>query len=144
MSFKIIIQDLRDGLGSFSRRSFEIFPTHHYRSRSMSSVLDENQVRRDNYADISEQSCWATMPPELLRDVIQRVERSESTWPSRKNFVACACVCRNWRNIAKELTKTPEISGQITFPISLKQVKNKKKEECILNFLDIFQSTPLY
>eukprot|EP00250_Pteridium_aquilinum_P009569 c18759_g1_i1 orf=796-1812(+) len=115
-------QDLKDGLGSISRRSFDIkFPIYHNRSRSMNSVLDENQARQNRNVDISQQSCWATMPPELLRDVLQRVEASESTWPARKHFVACACVCRNWRDIAKELAKLPEYSGKITFPVSLKQ-----------------------
>lgn len=115
-------QELRDGLGSISRRSFDIkFPIHHHRSRSMNSVLDESQVRRNRNADICQQSCWAMMPPELLRDVIQRVEASEGAWPARKHFVACACVCRSWRDIAKDLAKLPEHSGKITFPISLKQ-----------------------
>eukprot|EP00250_Pteridium_aquilinum_P016741 c23268_g2_i1 orf=1071-2342(+) len=125
MPFKSLIkefQDLKDGLGSISRRSFDIkFPIYHHRSRSMSSVLDESQARNARNVEISEQSCWATMPPELLRDVLQRVETSESTWPSRKHFVACACVCRNWRNIAKELAKPPEHSKKVTFPISVKQ-----------------------
>ncbi|MCO5609665.1 hypothetical protein L7F22_063895 [Adiantum nelumboides] len=126
MPFKSLIkefQDLKDGLGSISRRSFDIkFPIYHHRSRSMSSVLDETQARITRNADISDQSCWANMPPELLRDVLQRVEASESTWPSRKHFVACACVCRNWRNIAKELARPPEHSKKLTFPISVKQV----------------------
>lgn len=125
MPFKSLIkefQDLKDGLGSISRRSFDIkFPIYHHRSRSMSSVLDETQARLARTVDISDQSCWANMPPELLRDVLQRVEASESTWPSRKHFVACACVCRNWRNIAKELARPPEHSKKLTFPISVKQ-----------------------
>ncbi|KAI3439480.1 uncharacterized protein J3R85_004915 [Psidium guajava] len=61
------------------------------------------------------------MPPELLRDVLMRIEESESAWPPRKNVVACAGVCRNWREIMKEIVKTPEVSGKLTFPISLKQ-----------------------
>lgn len=123
MPFKGFIrefQDMKDGIGSISRRSFEIkFPIHHHRSRSMNSVVFDDQ--RDQNAAISGQSCWANMPPELLRDVLQRVEASEDTWPARKHFVACACVCKNWREIAKDLVKVPEQSGRITFPISLKQ-----------------------
>lgn len=131
MPFKSLIKELQDlkdglgsisrrsGLGSISRRSFDIkFPIYHHRSRSMSSVLDESQARS---LEVCEQSCWATMPPELLRDVLQRIETSECTWPSRKHFVACACVCRNWRNIAKELARPPEHSRRLTFPISVKQ-----------------------
>ncbi|TYI13841.1 hypothetical protein ES332_A08G086200v1 [Gossypium tomentosum] len=61
------------------------------------------------------------MPYELLRDVLMRIEASEVTWPTRKIVVSCASVCRNWREIMKELVKTLEISGNLTFPISLKQ-----------------------
>ncbi|KAG7584952.1 F-box domain [Arabidopsis thaliana x Arabidopsis arenosa] len=57
-----------------------------------------------------EQSCWANMPPELLRDVLMRIERSEDTWPSRKNVVSCAGVCRNWRQIVKEILNFPRIT----------------------------------
>ncbi|KAJ9543301.1 hypothetical protein OSB04_023008 [Centaurea solstitialis] len=67
------------------------------------------------------QSCWSNMPPELLRDVLMRIEASESAWPARKNVVSCACVCKNWREIMKEIVKSPEFSGKLTFPISLKQ-----------------------
>lgn len=110
-------QEIKGGIGSISRRSFDVKFSYHHRSRSLSSVLDESQLR----SNISQQSCWANMPPELLRDVLQRVEASESSWPGRKHVVACACVCKNWREIAKELVKTPEQSGKLTFPISLKQ-----------------------
>jgi len=65
---------------------------------------------------------WANMPPELLHDIIQRVEASQTTWPTRRDVVACALVCRSWRKITKEIVKTPEQCGSLTFPISLKQV----------------------
>jgi len=67
-------------------------------------------------------SCWANLPQELLREVLVRIEESESSWPPRKNVVACAGVCRSWRHITKDLVKVPELSGKITFPISVKQV----------------------
>ncbi|EEF45478.1 tubby-like F-box protein 3 [Ricinus communis] len=66
-------------------------------------------------------SCWANMPQELLREVLMRIEASESSWPPRKSVVACAGVCRTWRHMTKELVKVPEISGKLTFPISVKQ-----------------------
>uniref|UniRef100_A0A2C9WBE9 F-box domain-containing protein n=1 Tax=Manihot esculenta TaxID=3983 RepID=A0A2C9WBE9_MANES len=66
-------------------------------------------------------SCWANMPEELLREVLLRIEASESSWPPRKSVVACAGVCRTWRQITKELVKVPEVSGRLTFPISVKQ-----------------------
>ncbi|ONK67540.1 uncharacterized protein A4U43_C05F1100 [Asparagus officinalis] len=58
---------------------------------------------------------------ELLRDVLTRIEESESSWPRRREVVACAGVCRSWREILKEIVKIPEFEGRITFPISLKQ-----------------------
>lgn len=67
------------------------------------------------------QSCWTNLPQELLREVLMRIEVSEKTWPLRKNVVACAGVCRTWRQITKEIVKTPELSGNLTFPISVKQ-----------------------
>lgn len=67
------------------------------------------------------ESYWANLPSELLREVLMRIEDSESKWPLRKNVVACAGVCRSWREIMKELVKTPEVSGKLTFPISVKQ-----------------------
>lgn len=65
---------------------------------------------------------WANMPPELLHDIIQRVEAKQTSWPARSDVVACALVCRSWRKITKEIVKTPEQCGSLTFPISLKQV----------------------
>ncbi|XP_024364201.1 tubby-like F-box protein 6 isoform X2 [Physcomitrium patens] len=111
-------QEMKGGIGNISRRSFELKFPHHHRGRSSGMVLDESQLRPER---VVEQSCWANMPPELLRDVIQRVEVSESTWPSRKHVVACAAVCSSWREITKELVRTPEQSGRLTFPIALKQ-----------------------
>eukprot|EP00250_Pteridium_aquilinum_P034415 c7548_g1_i1 orf=550-1827(-) len=119
-SFLREFQDMKGGLASMSRRSFDVKFPYHHRSRSLSSVFVEATPTGVNAED-EQQSCWANMPPELLRDVLLRVEESESAWPARKHVVACACVCRNWRDIVKELVKTPEQSGRLTFPISLKQ-----------------------
>lgn len=71
---------------------------------------------------VEDSSCWANLPEELLREVLIRIEASESSWPPRKNVVACAGVCRSWRHITKDLVKVPELSGKLTFPISVKQV----------------------
>lgn len=117
MSIRSIIQDMRDELGSISRKGFDVKFGYGMRSRSHRVVQDSTVS-----VDALKQSCWANMPPELLRDVLMRIEESEGSWPPRKNVVACAGVCRNWREIMKELVKAPEISGKLTFPISLKQV----------------------
>ncbi|KAL3531418.1 hypothetical protein ACH5RR_010740 [Cinchona calisaya] len=117
MSFRSIIQDMKGEFGSISRKGFEMKLPYGFRSRSRREVQDSCFVPIDAF----KQSCWANMPPELLREVLVRIEESESTWPWRKNVVACAGVCRSWRDITKEIVRTPEISGKLTFPISLKQ-----------------------
>lgn len=109
MSFRSIVRDIRDGIGSLSRRGFE-------RSKSQSFVHE-----LDNHSGIVINSHWEGLPPELLRDVIKRLEASECTWPARKHVVACAAVCRSWREMCKEIVSSPESSGKLTFPISLKQ-----------------------
>ncbi|KAK0580322.1 hypothetical protein LWI29_000623 [Acer saccharum] len=116
MSFKSILQDMRGEFGSISRKGFDVRFGYGMRSRSHRVVQDISLV-----VEALKQSCWANLPPELLRDVLMRIEGSESTWPPRKNVVACAGVCRSWREIMKEIVKTPEISAKLTFPISLKQ-----------------------
>ncbi|KAL3644821.1 Tubby-related protein 3 [Castilleja foliolosa] len=118
MSFKSILKDMKGEFGSISKRGFEgrFGYVLGIRSRSQRVVKDDFPV-----ADAFRQSCWSNMPPELLLDVLMRVEESESTWPLRKNVVACAGVCRNWREIIKEIVTTLEASGKLTFPVSLKQ-----------------------
>lgn len=104
---------MREGMGSMSRRGLEGKPA---RARSQNSV---DAVR---FCPTSaHQSRWANLPPELLLDVIRRIEASETAWPARKDVVCCAAVCHSWREITKEIVKTPEECGRLTFPISLKQ-----------------------
>lgn len=120
MSFRSIVRDVRDGFGSLSRRSFDVrLSGIHTRGKSQSSINDlcDNQPSL-----VVQNSRWANLPPELLFDVIKRLEESESTWPARKHVVACAAVCRSWRSMCKEIVRTPESCGKLTFPVSLKQV----------------------
>jgi len=122
MSFRSIVRDVRDGFGSLSRRSFEVTIaglsglTGHHRGKSQSTV---HELRDTDL--IIQESHWANLPPELLRDVIRRLESSESTWPNRKNVVSCAAVCRAWREMCREIVLSPEFCGKLTFPVSLKQ-----------------------
>ncbi|XP_022005835.1 uncharacterized protein LOC110904299 isoform X2 [Helianthus annuus] len=37
------------------------------------------------------------MLPELLGEIIRRVEANDDRWPLRRNVVACGCVCKRWR-----------------------------------------------
>lgn len=116
MSFRSIVRDVREGFGSLSRRSFEVRLPGHHRGKSHGSVHDLHDQPL-----VIQTSRWASLPPELLRDVVMRLEESESVWPARKHVVACAAVCRSWREMCKEIVKSPEFSGKITFPVSLKQ-----------------------
>ncbi|KAK7246810.1 hypothetical protein RIF29_41680 [Crotalaria pallida] len=116
MSFRSIVRDVRDSFGSLSRRSFDVRLTGHHRGKSHGSVQDLH-----DQSLIIQTSRWASLPPELLYDVIRRLEESENTWPSRKHVVACAAVCQSWRNMCKEIVKSPELCGKLTFPVSLKQ-----------------------
>lgn len=116
MSFRSIVRDVRDGFGSLSRRSFDVRLPGHIRGKSHGSVHELH-----NPPIVVQNSKWASLPPELLRDVIKRLEASESTWPARKHVVSCAAVCRSWRDMCKEIVKSPEFSGKLTFPVSLKQ-----------------------
>ncbi|KAL2485828.1 Tubby-like F-box protein 3 [Abeliophyllum distichum] len=108
---------MKGEFGSISRKGFEVKFGYGLRSRSHRVVQDSSVTS----TDALKQSCWANMPPELLRDVLVRIEKSECTWPPRKNVVACAGVCRSWREIMKEIVRTLEVSSKLTFPISLKQ-----------------------
>nr|DAD21243.1 TPA_asm: hypothetical protein HUJ06_022706 [Nelumbo nucifera] len=71
---------------------------------------------------VSDEDGWSDLLPELLVEIIQRVESSEDRWPSRKNVVACASVCKRWREVTKGTVRSPLQCGKITFPSSLKQV----------------------
>ncbi|KAM1553230.1 hypothetical protein ACFX1X_006192 [Malus domestica] len=85
---------------------------------------DRRVVRDSDCADSSSSpssSSWSDMLTELLGEIIRRVEASEDKWPHRKNVVACACVCKRWRDITKEIARSPSYSGKITFPSCLKQ-----------------------
>lgn len=117
MSFRSIVRDVRDSIGSLSRRSFDLRLSGHHRDKSHGSFYDLS-----DQPPVIQDSCWANLPPELLFDVIRRLEESESTWPGRKHVVAFAAVCRSWRSMCKDIVRNPEFCGKLTFPVSLKQV----------------------
>ncbi|XP_076887822.1 tubby-like F-box protein 5 [Bidens hawaiensis] len=117
MSFKSIVRELKemtDSIGSVSRR------------RGVEGKQWRNCTRSHIVPDLPQlddtaESRWAHLPPELLLDIIRRVEESETSWPARTVVVHCASVCKPWRDVTKEIVKTPEECGRLTFPISLKQ-----------------------
>ncbi|KAF8394507.1 hypothetical protein HHK36_020717 [Tetracentron sinense] len=137
MSLNSIIQEMKGEVGSISNKGFEVKLGYGFRSRSHRVVQDHLVV-----VDALKQSCWANMPPELLRDVLMRIEASECSWPPRKHVVACAGVCRSWREITKEIVKIPEESGKLTFPISLKQPA--PKDSFLQCFIKRNQATQTY
>ncbi|KAI5392931.1 tubby-like F-box protein 5 [Lathyrus oleraceus] len=131
MSFKSIvreIKEMKEGIGIMYRKKVEAKNMYRHGkshiapecSSPISISLSPIETPSSSSSSLS-QSKWASLPPELLLDIIQRVEASETSWPSRRALVACALVCRLWREITKSVVKTPEQCGWITFPISLKQ-----------------------
>ncbi|KAH9620700.1 hypothetical protein KSS87_004083 [Heliosperma pusillum] len=114
MSIMGIVKEMKDGIGNLSRRGGE---GKFWRGRSRSHIAPDQATQPDEV----EQGQWANLPPELLLDIIRRVEGSETTWPARSVVVFCAAVCRSWREVTKEIVQTPEQCGKLTFPISLKQ-----------------------
>lgn len=78
---------------------------------------------------------WARLLPELMSEVVRRVEASGGErWPARKDVVSCACVCRRWRDAAVAVVRPPAESGKITFPSSLKQVRKRGGGDALLLF----------
>ncbi|XP_057542876.1 tubby-like F-box protein 5 [Amaranthus tricolor] len=120
MSFKGIVRELREmreGIGNLSRRGEGGRP---WRGRTRSHIAPDQATPSIELEEV-EQGRWANLPPELLLDIIRRIETSETSWPARSAVVFCAAVCRSWRDVTKEIVQTPEQCGKLTFPISLKQ-----------------------
>lgn len=90
------------------------------RSRPHRVVQDDNNT--ESKVDFEKRN-WADMPEELLREVVMIIEASENSWPERRSVVACGGVCTSWRKVTKEIVRVTEVSGIITFPINLKQVR---------------------
>ena len=74
MSFRSIVRDVRDGFGSLSKRGFEVRLLGHRRGKSHGAVHELHDP-----VPVVQNSCWASLPPELLRDVIERLEASEDS-----------------------------------------------------------------
>ena len=88
-------------------------------SLSLETVVpleDQNEERDDP------EDRWSRLLPDLLGEIVSRLESSEDQWPLRKNVVSCASVCKKWREITRNIVRPPRESGRITFPSSLKQV----------------------
>ncbi|GLU15146.1 hypothetical protein SLE2022_316640 [Rubroshorea leprosula] len=77
--------------------------------------------RLSSERDRGEGGSWSNLLPELLREIMERVEGANDQWPQRQNVVACACVCKKWREATKEIVRASQTGGSITFPSCLKQ-----------------------
>ncbi|KAE9458031.1 hypothetical protein C3L33_10059, partial [Rhododendron williamsianum] len=86
---------------SFLSKSFKESRTQETESKQDGDGKEDGAVSGDTGGG----SSWSTMLPELLGEIIQRVEASEDRWPVRQNVVACACVCKRWREMTREIVR---------------------------------------
>ncbi|KAJ4881726.1 Tubby-like F-box protein 6 [Raphanus sativus] len=111
MSLKKIVRELRGRNKAIGTR----------RGRSHIAPEGSSSSSSPSTDDCLDQSIWVDLPPELLLDIINRIESGQTSWPGRRDVVACASVCKAWREMTKEVVKVPELSGLLTFPVSVKQ-----------------------
>ncbi|KAG6500317.1 hypothetical protein ZIOFF_040160 [Zingiber officinale] len=94
---------------------------------------------------------WARMLPELIGEIVRRVEATGDRWPFRKDVVSCACLCRRWREVTIGTVRPLPESGKITFPSSLKEpgpadapiqcfIKRHKKNSTFYLYLGLTQT----
>ncbi|CAL0326510.1 unnamed protein product [Lupinus luteus] len=92
------------------------------RSFKVTTPIDPSDAaERSSGEDSTHCNAWSNMLPELLGEIIRRVEVTEEQWPHRQNVVACACVCKRWRDITRQIVRSHSHKGTITFPSCLKQ-----------------------
>ncbi|KFK35736.1 hypothetical protein AALP_AA4G029900 [Arabis alpina] len=94
-------------------------------SRRLSSISFRDQGGAETTTESKTESremsgSWSSMLPELLTEIIRRVEDTEDQWPQRRDVVTCACVSKKWREITQEIVTSPCNFGKITFPSCLK------------------------
>ncbi|XP_078151413.1 tubby-like F-box protein 1 isoform X2 [Carex rostrata] len=118
------------------------------------SIVEVDDVRGNVVKEELEEQeeTWSRLLPELVAEVVRRVESGGAErWPRRRDVVACACVCRRWRDVTQSVVRSPLSCGQITFRSSLKQpgpkdspmqcfIKRNKKNSTFLLYLGLTQS----
>ncbi|XP_015082792.1 tubby-like F-box protein 7 [Solanum pennellii] len=102
-------------------KSFKEFKLPEPSTRDDFAVGDEQNGAAGESDSGDATSSWSNMLPELLREIIQRVEATEDSWPLRQNVVACGCVCKRWRQVTEDVVESSLQAGKITFPSCLKQ-----------------------
>ncbi|KAG8068044.1 hypothetical protein GUJ93_ZPchr0005g14800 [Zizania palustris] len=106
------------------------------------------EAREEEEAD---EERWSRLLPELLTEIMRRVDAGAERWPPRRDVVACACVCRRWRDAAVSVVRPPLECGRITFPSSLKQpgprdvpmhcfIRRNKKNSTFYLYLSLTQA----
>ena len=103
-------------------KSIEISQTEPQQSSNCRDDDDDDDDGNGDRVVESSEGSWSTMLPEILGEIIKRVEASEDKWPLRQNVVACGCVCKKWREVTRAIVNSPLQDGRITFPSCLKQV----------------------
>ncbi|OEL27134.1 Tubby-like F-box protein 2 [Dichanthelium oligosanthes] len=116
-------------------------------------VSPEVPAEREGEGGEEEEGRWSALVPELLADILRRVDAGAERWPGRRDVVVCACVCRRWREAAVALVRPPLQCGGITFLSSLKQpgprdapiqcfIKRNKKKSTFHLYLSLTQDHP--
>ncbi|WOK97900.1 tubby-like F-box protein 1 [Canna indica] len=84
-------------------------------------VEEEGEVEDVGVGEEEEEGTWGRMLPELLQEILLRVDADGHRWPQRRDYVAFAGVCRRWREAVMGIVQPPRETGDITFPSSLKE-----------------------
>ncbi|KAJ3704402.1 hypothetical protein LUZ61_008107 [Rhynchospora tenuis] len=124
----------------------------------MMSALASDQLNGKIQAEVApatdaedQSDRWSSLLPELLGEIVRRVEAGCDRWPQRRDVVSCAGVCKRWRQVTKSVIRNPIDSGKFTFPSSLKQpgsketmtqcfIKRDKKESMYYLYLGLTHS----
>ncbi|PWA64651.1 tubby-like F-box protein 9 [Artemisia annua] len=100
------------------RRSCRSFRSKPQEMTTMTTTSLPTQSSSNDDDENEGTSYWSNMLPELLVEIIKRVERCDDTWPVRRDVVSCGCVCKRWRDVTREVVLPPVKCGLITFPSS--------------------------
>ncbi|XP_066309697.1 tubby-like F-box protein 9 [Miscanthus floridulus] len=114
-------------------------------------VSPEVSAEQDDEGEEGDVGTWSALVPELLDDILRRVDAGAERWPHRRDVVVFASVCRRWREAAVALVRPPLRCGGITFLSSLKQpgpkeapiqcfIKRNKKNSTFHLYLSLTQA----
>ncbi|KAI4969759.1 hypothetical protein ZWY2020_000673 [Hordeum vulgare] len=75
------------------------------------------RLQEEEEGDADEER-WSRLLPELLTDIVRRINAGAERWPPRREVVACACVCRRRRDAAVSIVRPLESAGSPSFSLS--------------------------